>query len=79
MVRISIVFGRLHTEMAMWKTYGDYLKGSGWTNVLTQAGMASSGTADFLSQSFSPNQIKVCSSSECFGFGETSARCLLEN
>ncbi len=28
------------------KTYGDYLDGSGWTNALVQAGIASSGTAD---------------------------------
>ena len=30
----------------MWTTYGDYLEGCGWTNVLIQAGVASSGTAD---------------------------------
>ncbi len=30
----------------MWTTYGDYLEGSGWTSALTQAGIASSGTAD---------------------------------
>lgn len=41
-----IMFGGLHIEMAMWKTFGDYLDGSGWTDVLTQAGIASSGTAD---------------------------------
>lgn len=40
------MFGGLHIEMAMWTTFGDYLEGSGWTNVLTQAGIASSGTAD---------------------------------
>lgn len=40
------MFGGLHIEMTMWKTYDDYLEGSGWTNVLTQAGIASSGTAD---------------------------------
>ena len=40
------MFGGLHTEMAMWTTYGDYLEGSGWTNALIQAGVASSGTAD---------------------------------
>ena len=32
--------------MAVWNTYGDYLEGSGWTSVLTRAGIASSGTAD---------------------------------
>ena len=30
----------------MWKTFGDFLEGSGWTNALTQAGIASSSTAD---------------------------------
>lgn len=40
------MFGGLHIEMAMWTTYGDYLEGSGWTNALTEAGIASSGTAD---------------------------------
>ena len=40
------MFGGLHIEMAMWTTYGDYLEGSGWTNALIQAGVASSSTAD---------------------------------
>ena len=34
------MFGGLHIEMAMWKTYGDYLEGSGWTNAFTQTGIA---------------------------------------
>ena len=38
--------GGLHIEMAMWNTFGDYLEGSGWTTALTQANVASSGTAD---------------------------------
>lgn len=37
---------RLHIEMAIWNTFGDYLELSGWTTALTQAGIASSGTAD---------------------------------
>ena len=40
------MFGGLHMEIAMWMTYGDYLEGSGWTNALTQAGIASFSTAD---------------------------------
>ena len=40
------MFGGLHIEMAMWRTYGDYLEASGLTNALTEAGIASSGTAD---------------------------------
>ena len=31
--------------MAMWKTFGNYMQNSGWTTALTQAGVASSGTA----------------------------------
>ncbi|KAI4800935.1 hypothetical protein KUCAC02_006200 [Chaenocephalus aceratus] len=49
MVRTSmyvVMFGGLHIEMAMWKTYGDYMEASGWTTALTEAGIASSGTAD---------------------------------
>jgi len=40
------MFGGLHIEMAIWTTYGNYLEGSGWTNALMQANIASSGTAD---------------------------------
>ena len=40
------MLGGLHIEMAIWNTCGDYLEASGWTNALTQAGIASSGTAD---------------------------------
>ncbi|KAJ3591985.1 hypothetical protein NHX12_007115 [Muraenolepis orangiensis] len=41
-----VMLGGLHIEMAMWKTYGDYLEASGWTTALTKAGIASSGTVD---------------------------------
>ena len=40
------MLGGLHTEMALWNTLGDVLEGSGWTAALTQADVASSGTAD---------------------------------
>ena len=47
------MFGGLHIEMAMWKTYGDYLEGSGWTTALTVAEIAPTGTADsFLKASY---------------------------
>lgn len=42
------MFGGLHIEMAIWKTFGDYLESSGWTSGLTQAGIVSLGTADSL-------------------------------
>ena len=41
-----VMFGGLHIEMALWKTFGDYLESSGWTNALVQAGITSSGAAD---------------------------------
>lgn len=46
----TVMLGGLHTEMALWSALGDILDGSGWTNVLVEAGIAKSGTADsFLS------------------------------
>ena len=44
--KFIVMFGGLHIEMAMWRTYGDYVEASGWTNALTEEGIASSGTAD---------------------------------
>ena len=43
---ILVMFGGLHIEMALWNTIGDFLEGSGWTNILSEAGIASLGTAD---------------------------------
>lgn len=40
------MLGGLHIKIAIWNTFGDYLEASGWTNALTQAEIASSGTAD---------------------------------
>ena len=41
-----IVFGGLHIEMASLKVLGDLLEESGWTGALTQASVATPGTAD---------------------------------
>jgi len=41
-----LLLGALHIEMAAWKTLGDWLAGSGWTDALEHAGAASSGAAD---------------------------------
>ncbi|KAK3889720.1 hypothetical protein Pcinc_006286 [Petrolisthes cinctipes] len=41
-----VMLGGLHTEMAFWNTLGDVLDGSGWTTALTEAGVASPGTAN---------------------------------
>jgi hypothetical protein len=40
-----VMLGGLHTEMALWNTLGDLLDGCGWTAALTEADIASSGTA----------------------------------
>ncbi len=40
------MIGGLHTEMALWNTLGDVLESSGWTTALTEAEVASFGTAD---------------------------------
>jgi len=39
--KFTVMFGGVHIEMTMWKNYGNYLDGSGWTNALVQAGIAS--------------------------------------
>jgi hypothetical protein len=44
--KFIVLFGGLHIEMAALKVLGDLLDGSGWTETLVQAGIASSGTAD---------------------------------
>ena len=41
-----VMLGPLHTEMASLKVIGDLLEGSGWTNALAQADVATPGTAD---------------------------------
>ena len=40
------MLGGLHTEMGVLRCLGHWLDGSGWTNALTQAQIASSGVAD---------------------------------
>ena len=61
-----VILGGLHIEMAAFKTIGNLLKESGWTAVLTEAGIASSGTAEsFLSASSVANtrlahQVTAC-------------------
>lgn len=41
-----IMLGGLHTEMAALRTIGDILDGSGWTDALTQADIATAGTCE---------------------------------
>lgn len=40
------MLGGLHVEMALWSTLGDLLDKSGWTAILSEAEVASSGVAD---------------------------------
>jgi len=49
---VTILVG-LHTEMAASRTIGDILDGSGWTDALTQADIATAGTCEgFLRASY---------------------------
>ncbi|MES9881369.1 MAG: hypothetical protein ABW185_10860, partial [Sedimenticola sp.] len=44
--KFVVMFGGLHLEMALWNMLGDYLKCSGWTMALTDAEIATAGTAE---------------------------------
>jgi len=43
--RYVVMFGGLHIEIALWNTIGELLENSGWTTVLSDAGIVSEGTA----------------------------------
>ena len=40
------MLGGLHIEMAAFKVLGNWLDGSGWTSVIVDAGVTSTGVAD---------------------------------
>ncbi len=44
--KFLIMFGELHIEMAALRSLGTILQDSGWTGVIVEAGVASSGTAE---------------------------------
>ena len=44
--QVVVMFGGLHIELAFLKVLGDWLEGTGWTNTLVQAEIASQGTSD---------------------------------
>ena len=44
--QFTVILGGLHIEMASWKTVGDWLENSGWTDALVEANISSSGRAD---------------------------------
>ena len=51
-IKMFIKFGGLHVEIAAFRMLGDLLKDSGWTGALTEAEIATAGTAEsFLSVS----------------------------
>jgi len=47
-IKLVVMFGGLHTEMALQKTIGDWLQGSGWAQALVKVEIATAGTADSL-------------------------------
>ena len=61
------MFGGLHIEMALLKAIGTWLEGSGWTAALTEANVASAGTADSylkaasVTRSRRAHQVTACS------------------
>ena len=44
--KMIIMLGGLHVEKVLWYSFGDLLAFSGWTEALTEADVATSGTAD---------------------------------
>lgn len=44
--KFLVMFGGLHLEKGLWNAMGDLLEGSGWTELLEDASIATSGTAD---------------------------------
>ena len=56
-----IMLGGLYREMTLWNTLGDVLEGSGWAAALTQADVASCGTADtYMKATYTPNSYQAC-------------------
>lgn len=44
--KLVVLLGGLHIEMAAWKTAGDWLNSSGWTDVLVHSGFTTTGSAE---------------------------------
>ena len=44
--KIVLMLGSMHTEMTFFKVLGDLLTDSGWTTVISTAGVATGGVAD---------------------------------
>ncbi|XP_038062580.1 uncharacterized protein LOC119733071 [Patiria miniata] len=61
---IVMMLGGLHIEMAILKLIGEWLEDSGWTNALTDANIASSGTSDSFIRAHHVTS-SYCSKSTC--------------
>ena len=61
-VKVLMMFGGLHIEMAALKTLGDRLDGSGWVQALIQTEITIPGTADPFTHPVSPAQGKLAKS-----------------
>ena len=46
--KFVVMMGGLHVEMALLKVIGDFLERSGWTSVMTSAGVTTEGRAESL-------------------------------
>ena len=46
--KLIIMLGHMHTEKVGYQILGDWLDGSGWITILTNAGVLTSGTANSL-------------------------------
>ena len=68
-----VMLGGLHTEMALWSTIGNLLDGSGWTTALTEAQVASVGTADSFLKAAHLTRTRAWSSSLSLDFAQFAA------
>ena len=58
-----LMLGELHIEMTAYKVLGKWMNGSGWTEVLSTAGVATQGVADSFITASHQNKNKTCAPS----------------
>ena len=71
-----VMFGGLHIEMGMWMMLGQYLASSGWTNTLTDAGIAMAGTSDNILKTSHPTRTPRAHQLTCASFSKKSTNLL---
>ena len=76
--KFVIMMGGLHIEMATLSMIGDWLEGSGWSDLITTAQVFTSGTSDALLSAFHVKKIQVRPSSICCCFASVAENCLRE-